>query len=481
MGDNKLLPRLSENLLEMLDDDEYYDITIEVDKNNGALAHIKLPNILPEIFQIILKYIYGGRISLKKYDVSDIIKVLVAANELHLRELIPYLESFLIENKKNWLEQNFDLEPNKIFGSPNFSSIPKRLLITLIQNDNLQMSEIQVWDHVIEWGLAQNPELSSDPADFSKEEFNVLKNTLQHFIPLIRFHDLTSKEFSKKVIPYKKILPKELRSDLLKYFLDNNDDKTLIKKSEPRVVKPRTVVEIDSGPIKKSEPHVVKLRTVVEIDSGPIKKSEPRVRTVVEFDSGPIKKPEPRTVKKTKSKNIDSKIITNQHAECISKWIGKLEIADDPTISHEFKLLYRDSHDGSSGLLNRFKKCHEICKDQYRTVTFIKVMDSNEILGGYNPIEWKFDGSYGETNDSFIFSFHNGRIENFKLGRVMNEDKAIFNGSSYEYGPSFGNSDLLLYQTFMSDLKIHYKKNSYGEIRRNGEMFYEDFEVFQIL
>jgi hypothetical protein len=70
----------------MLDDDEYYDITIEVgnksyvkafrahmvilnyrspylrrilsnneDKNNGALAHIKLPNILPEIFQIILK------------------------------------------------------------------------------------------------------------------------------------------------------------------------------------------------------------------------------------------------------------------------------------------------------------------------------------------------------------------------------------------------------------------------------------------
>ena len=66
-------------------DDEYYDITIEVGedpnvkiirahmnilccrspylrrtlasskKNNDALAHIKLPNISPEIFQIILK------------------------------------------------------------------------------------------------------------------------------------------------------------------------------------------------------------------------------------------------------------------------------------------------------------------------------------------------------------------------------------------------------------------------------------------
>jgi hypothetical protein len=34
---------------------------------------------------------------------------LVAANELSLQELIPYLESFLIENKKDWVEQYFDL------------------------------------------------------------------------------------------------------------------------------------------------------------------------------------------------------------------------------------------------------------------------------------------------------------------------------------------------------------------------------------
>ena len=33
-------------------------------------------------------------------------------------------------------------EPNKIFNSPNFSSIPEKLLVTIIQNDNLQMSEI---------------------------------------------------------------------------------------------------------------------------------------------------------------------------------------------------------------------------------------------------------------------------------------------------------------------------------------------------
>jgi hypothetical protein len=77
---------LSQNYVEILDDDEYYDVTIEVGKDpnvkifrahmiilyyrspflrrilssnkkndNDVLAHIKLSNISPEIFQIILK------------------------------------------------------------------------------------------------------------------------------------------------------------------------------------------------------------------------------------------------------------------------------------------------------------------------------------------------------------------------------------------------------------------------------------------
>ena len=86
MDDNKFLSKLSQNYLKILDDNEYYDITIEVGndpyvkvfrahmvilyyrspylkrilstnkkKNDEILAHIKLPEILPEIFQIILR------------------------------------------------------------------------------------------------------------------------------------------------------------------------------------------------------------------------------------------------------------------------------------------------------------------------------------------------------------------------------------------------------------------------------------------
>jgi hypothetical protein len=146
----------------------------------------------------------------------------------------------LIETQENWIELNFDLiyktsfendsflelqkfctdltskESDKIFKSLNFSSIPEKLLITIIQSDNLQMDEFQVWENVLKWGLAQNPELPSDPTNFSKEDFNILKNSLQHYIPYISFYNLTSEEFSDEVLSYKKILPKELHKVLLK-------------------------------------------------------------------------------------------------------------------------------------------------------------------------------------------------------------------------------------------------------------------------
>ncbi|GBC27249.2 BTB/POZ protein [Rhizophagus irregularis DAOM 181602=DAOM 197198] len=247
MNENKLLPNLSQNLLEILNDDEYYDITIEVGtdpyKDDETLSHIKLSNISPEIFEIILRYIYGGKISLNDYDNSDIIKVLVAANELNLQELVIYLQSFLIKNKKTWMEENFNFvyktsfennsfselqnyctgliteEPDKIFKSPDFTSIPENLLISIVQNDNLKTSEVHIWENVLKWGFAQNPELPSEIANFSNDDLNTLKNTLKQCIPFIRLYDLTSKEFVDKVFPYREILPEGLCAYLLETFL----------------------------------------------------------------------------------------------------------------------------------------------------------------------------------------------------------------------------------------------------------------------
>src|SRR5919206_1518314 len=138
----------------------------------------------------IFRYIYGGKLSLEEHDTLDIVKILIAVNELGLQDLTSYIQSFLVHNKAIWMEQNFELiyqtsfendsflelqkyctdlrskGPDKIFNSLNFSSIPEKLLVSLIQNDNLQMNEIQVWEYVLKWGLAQNPKLPSDPTSF---------------------------------------------------------------------------------------------------------------------------------------------------------------------------------------------------------------------------------------------------------------------------------------------------------------------------
>ncbi|RIA81424.1 hypothetical protein C1645_837040 [Glomus cerebriforme] len=475
MDNDKFLPKLSQNLLEILDDNEYYDITIEVGndpyvkifrahmvilnyrssylrrilstnkkKSNGNLAHIKLPNILPEIFQTILRYIYGGRLFLKEYENLDIIKILVAANELGLQELTTHLQSFLIENKKNWMEQNFNLiyqtsfennsflklqnfctelisnEPEKIFISIDFFSISEKSLISLIQHDNLQMSVVQVWEHVLKWGIAQNPEFPSDPSSYSKDDFNTLKNTLQKCIPFIKFFNLTSKEFLKNVYPYKKILPKELRENLIEYFLDHDCTTNDISKQ--------------------------------------------------------------KITKEISLNDNDSKIITFQHAELISKWIDRLEI---PNKIYEFKLILRGSNDGFSS-----SKFHEICDNQSHTISIIKVKDSsvphsliiigNEILGGYNPIKWRSNYSHSATKDSFIFSFKNrDSVENYILSRVKKKNCAIFN--SYDCGPSFGR-DLILHEKNFC-YEGYCNKNYYEKLIRETTNYFsvEDYEIFQIM
>jgi hypothetical protein len=391
-------------------------------------------------FIIILfyfRYIYGGRLPLKDYDTLDIIGTLIAAGELSLQELIMYLQTFLIKNRANWMEQNFDFvyqvsfendsfmklqkyctdlvtkAPYKIFRSPKFSSIPEKLLISIIQNDNLQISEIQIWEHILKWGLAQNSELPSDFTNYSKDDFNILKNTLQQVIPFIRFYNFTSKEFTDRVLPYKRILPKELYKDLLKTYLNLSDP-----------------------------------------------------------NSKPIDESKPRMIKEIKSRTIDSKVITYQHAELILKWIDRLDITDKLTSLYEFKLLFRGSRDGLTQ-----DKFHKVCDNHSRTVTIVKVKGSNEILGGYNPTEWKSNNSHSNTKDSFIFSFNNNIIENYILSRVMNENYSTWN--SHNCGPSFGN-DLYILGAFRDNVC---RKNNYEKpIRKTEDKFFvEEFEVFQIV
>ena len=94
--------------------------------------------------------------------------MLVAAEELLLHELVDYLQTYLIENRVDWIEQHFELihrtsfqynhflelqkfctdfmarSPDKIFKSLNFTSLPEKYLVSLLKRNDLQMKEIEI-------------------------------------------------------------------------------------------------------------------------------------------------------------------------------------------------------------------------------------------------------------------------------------------------------------------------------------------------
>ena len=109
--------------------------------------------------------------------------------------------------------------PEKIFKLLDFTSLPEKSLVQLIKNDDLQMREVEIWDHVLKWGLAQkpalnptlnstqnptqNPILLPDPDTWSGDNFKMIEINLQNWLSWIRFFSLSSEKFSQKVHPYK--------------------------------------------------------------------------------------------------------------------------------------------------------------------------------------------------------------------------------------------------------------------------------------
>ncbi|RIB27674.1 hypothetical protein C2G38_1722544 [Gigaspora rosea] len=141
-------------------------------------------------------------------------------------------------------------------------------------------------------------------------------------------------------------------------------------------------------------------------------------------------------------------------------------------IPYEFKLLFRGSRDGVSG-----KDFHKLCDNIPGTVVIVKINSTDEILGGYNPLVWKFGGGhrYVTTADSFIFSLKNGEMNQSILSRVSGPSQAVF--YSFESrGPWFSN-DLAMDHS----KGWHCNQQAYDKcIRSAGGMFsIDEFEVFK--
>src|SRR5581483_7959741 len=140
--------------------------------------------------------------------------LLIASDELFLKELSKRVQYQLIEKQTSWIQENFvpvlqavsklscceklrDYcfkciceDPKPLINSKEFTSLDKDILYSLLKRDDLQIEEIVAWDSLIRWGIAQTG---------SSSNFEALKETLSEFIPIIRFSGIGPEDFFDKV------------------------------------------------------------------------------------------------------------------------------------------------------------------------------------------------------------------------------------------------------------------------------------------
>src|SRR5688572_5150231 len=377
-----------------------------VKKENGIII-FKKPNISPEIIELILKYLYTGIINFDKQNGAQMLKLLMATDELNLQKLSDYIQTFLIDNQAEYLRNDpveilqivfryeackslreFCLDaicedPKMLFESPKFTSLEQDLIILFLKHDELGIEEIEIWEFILKWALARMSTQHNvdNLSQWTLSHFEELEKILHDLIPHIRWFQISSKDFWQKVNPFEQIFPKQLYKDIIGYYCDP-----------------------DTLPINAILP----------------------LRRNWCFNN--------------------SILIDRDHLLIIESWIDKKEksfynIKNTP---YSVKLLYRASRDGFEAA-----KFHELCDNKGPTIMISELKESGRLVGGYNTLSWQLynssvnsNGSWQLTPDSFLFSFtKKEEINSASLARVKINDNGAYNGAvSYDskYGPAFG-------------------------------------------
>ncbi|RIB23292.1 hypothetical protein C2G38_877132 [Gigaspora rosea] len=149
------LERLSTDYLELLDDDEDFNVIIKAgespntsifrahsnvlrcrslyfrdklantDKDANDIKTINLNHVSIQQFETIIKYIYGGVVVLENQDASSIYELMFIALEFFLEGLSKHIEIHLIETKANWLRLHFTRIYQKCFQNNQFQNLQK--------------------------------------------------------------------------------------------------------------------------------------------------------------------------------------------------------------------------------------------------------------------------------------------------------------------------------------------------------------------
>ncbi|CAB4393430.1 unnamed protein product [Rhizophagus irregularis] len=429
---------LSKALEQLLKIESYYDVIIHVGREPNFKEFHAHSNILC-FFEIILKYLYTDQMNIANKTGTELLDLMIISDKLMLKKLVKLIEEYIIEHQQRFLQNDpvgilriisyckalvnlqelclnkICSEPGILFNSDKFIQLSAPLLEIILQRDDLNLNEIEIWENLIKWGLAQEQVLNQDVSKWNKDDFNIFKRILYKFIPLIRFYEIPSEDYFNKVKPYEKVLSKELRNDITKFYM------------------------------------------------------VPGYKPIYT----------PRNSNRLKC-NIDSIIINQEHIAHFVNWIDRKKKEYINDVPYEFNLLYRASRDG-----NTAAAFHTKCDNKGATIVIVKFKNSEQIIGGYNPLFWDSSNSEKSTIDSFIFSIADKN--NFQSAKVVYSNGSLYSIRNYSHcGPYFGWNNLFVNLRDNPDFWYYYHCNSVnvsyiGALNLPNQIDVGDFEVFQVI
>nr|CAG8497647.1 538_t:CDS:2 [Entrophospora candida] len=135
-------------------------------------------------------------------------------------------------------------------------------------------------------------------------------------------------------------------------------------------------------------------------------------------------------------------ILKLKHIRIISSWINKKDqyfYNNTKNLPFTFKLLFSTTRDGFS-----IRKFHRLCDDKGSTLTITRLNNDNQIIGGYNPVNWKpfdklktFDINELSSSSSSLEEKNENRTdemlyESFFRGRRLIGKKINLEQNNYE-------------------------------------------------
>ncbi len=90
----------------------------------------------------------------------------------------------------------------------------------------------------------QHPKISQDVKKWNEKETKTMKETINRFIPSIRFYHISSNDTFYKVLPYKKLSSKKkLIYDILEFHMSSNMDLDVEVIQPSRIMRTSNIIE----------------------------------------------------------------------------------------------------------------------------------------------------------------------------------------------------------------------------------------------